>query len=197
MSSSDRSEAITSREIDAVVIPHGSPTRIPAGTRVMIMQKLGGTVTVTTDYGGLYRIDPENLDAIGMEAPAAPLPVAGDEAKSLDDRVWDVLRSCYDPEIPVNIVELGLVYSCQLEPADPADPADPAAPAGTHGRQVANIQMTLTAPGCGMGDILAQDIQKRLEKLPEISKAKVEVVFDPPWNQGMMSEAARLQLGFY
>ena len=154
----------------------------------MIMQKLGGTVTVTTEYGGLYRIDPENLDAIGMEVPAASPAVgatAGDDAKSLDDRVWEVLRSCYDPEIPVNIVELGLVYSCQLDPPD----AD--------GRRVANIQMTLTAPGCGMGDILAQDIQKRLEKLREISRAQVEVVFDPPWNQDMMSEAARLQLGFY
>ena len=188
MSSSDRSEAITTREIEAVVIPHGSTTRIPFGTKVMIMQKLGGTVTVTTEYGGLYRIDPENLDASGMAGPAASPAVgatAGDDAKSLDDRVWEVLRSCYDPEIPVNIVELGLVYSCLLDPPD----AD--------GRRVANIQMTLTAPGCGMGDILAQDIQKRLEKLREISRAQVEVVFDPPWNQDMMSEAARLQLGFY
>ena len=188
MSSSDRSEAITTREIEAVVIPHGSTTRIPFGTKVMIMQKLGGTVTVTTEYGGLYRIDPENLDAIGMEVPAASPAVgatAGDDAKSLDDRVWEVLRSCYDPEIPVNIVELGLVYSCLLDPPD----AD--------GRRVANIQMTLTAPGCGMGDILAQDIQKRLEKLREISRAQVEVVFDPPWNQSMMSEAARLQTGMF
>ena len=185
MSSSDRSEAITTREIDAVVIPHGSPTRIPFGTKVMIMQKLGGTVTVTTEYGGLYRIDPENLDAIGMEVPAAPAAAAAGDAGSLDDRVWEVLRSCYDPEIPVNIVELGLVYSCLLDP-----PAE-------DGRRIANIQMTLTAPGCGMGDILAQDIQKRLEKLPEIARAQVEVVFDPPWNQDMMSEAARLQLGFY
>ena len=162
MSSSDRSEAITTREIDAVVIPHGSPTRIPFGTKVMIMQKLGGTVTVTTEYGGLYRIDPENLDAIGMEVPAAPAAAAAGDAGSLDDRVWEVLRSCYEA-----------------------------------GRRIAKSQMTLAAPGCGMGDILAQDIQKRLEKLPEISRAKVEVVFDPPWNQGMMSEAARLQLGFY
>jgi probable FeS assembly SUF system protein SufT len=185
MSASDRSEAITTREIEAVVIPHGSKTRIPFGTKVMIMQKLGGTVTVTTEYGGLYRIDPENLDAIGLEAPAAAQPAEGAATQSLEDRVWEVLRSCYDPEIPVNIVELGLVYSCLLDP--------PAA----DGRQVANIQMTLTAPGCGMGDVLAQDIQSRLEKLPEISKAQVEVVFDPPWNQGMMSEAARLQLGFY
>ena len=116
MSSSDRSEAITTRALDAVVIPHGSPTRIPFGTKVMIMQKLGGTVTVTTEYGGLYRIDPENLDAIGMEVPAAPAAAAAGDAGSLDDRVWEVLRSCYDPEIPVNIVELGLVYSCLLDP---------------------------------------------------------------------------------
>ena len=185
MSASDRSETITTREIEAVVIPQGSPTRIPVGTKVMIMQKLGGTVTVTTEYGGLYRIDPENLDAIGMEPPVAPSDAEGAANQSLEDRMWEVLRSCYDPEIPVNIVELGLVYSCLLDPP------------GADGKQVANIQMTLTAPGCGMGDILAQDIQKRLEKLPEISKAQVEVVFDPPWNQSMMSEAARLQLGFY
>lgn len=185
MSSSERSEATTTREIPAVVIPHGSPTRIPNGTKVTILQKLGGTVTVTTDYGGLYRIDPENLDAIGLEVPAEPESPVGETPKTLEERVWDVLRTCFDPEIPVNIVELGLVYSCLLDP--------PAA----DGRQAAQIQMTLTAPGCGMGDVLAQDIQKRLEKLPEISSAKVEVVFDPPWNQGMMSEAARLQLGFY
>ncbi len=185
MSSSDRTETITSREVEAVVIPYGSPTRIPLGTKVMVMQQLGGNVTVTTEYGGLYRIDPENLDAIGMAVPADLPAASGEDAQSLEERVWEVLRSCYDPEIPVNIVELGLVYSCLLDPPGP------------DGRQVANIQMTLTAPGCGMGDILAQDIQKRLEKLPEIAGAKVEVVFDPPWNQSMMSEAARLQLGFY
>ena len=186
MGSSDRSEAITTREIDAVVIPHGNKTRIPFGTKVTIMQKLGGTVTVTTEYGGLYRIDPENLDAVGLEVPAAP---AGGRAATRPSRSTTgsgtCCASCYDPEIPVNIVELGLVYSCLLDPP------------GADGRQVANIQMTLTAPGCGMGDILAQDIQTRLEKLPEISEARVEVVFDPPWNQDMMSEAARLQLGFY
>ncbi len=185
MSSSDRIEAVTSRDLDAVVIPHGSPTRIPLGTKVTVMQKLGGTVTVTTEYGGLYRIDPENLDAIGLE-PTLPSPAAsGAGAQSLEERVWDVLRTCYDPEIPVNIVELGLVYSCLLDPPGP------------DGRQAAHIQMTLTAPGCGMGDILAQDIQKRLEKLPEIASAQVDVVLDPPWNQSMMSEAARLELGFY
>jgi probable FeS assembly SUF system protein SufT len=174
------------REIDAIVIPHGSSTRMPAGTRVKVLQELGGSVTVTTEYGGLYRVDPENLDALGMEAKATPAAEpAGAGAKPLEDRVWDVLKTCYDPEIPVNIVELGLVYDCRLSDPDAS------------GKREASIQMTLTAPGCGMGDVLAQDVQKRLEKLPEIGSAKVEVVFDPPWNQSMMSEAARLQLGFY
>lgn len=173
------------RDIDTVVIPHGSTTRMPKGTRVKILQQLGGSVTVTTEYGGLYRVEPENLDALGMEVPPPEAPADGGVDKPLEDRVWDVLRTCYDPEIPVNIVELGLVYDCRLgEP-------------GADGKLPAEIKMTLTAPGCGMGDVLAQDIQKRLEKLPEIGAAKVEVVFDPPWNQSMMSEAARLQLGFY
>ena len=181
----DHEEKTLSREIDAIIIPHGSSTKMPKGTRVKVLQELGGSVTVTTEYGGLYRVDPDNLDALGMEAKA---PAAGPEAagdKPLEERVWDVLRTCYDPEIPVNIVELGLVYDCRLSEPDP------------DGKREASIQMTLTAPGCGMGDVLAEDIRKRLEKLPEIGTAKVEVVFDPPWNQGMMSEAARLQLGFY
>ncbi len=179
-------EIVLSREIEAIVIPHGSTTRMPLGTRVKVLQELGGSVTVTTEYGGLYRVDPENLDALGM----TPAPIAAPGAQEaydrpLEDRVWDVLRTCYDPEIPVNIVELGLVYSCQIGEPDES------------GKRLAQIQMTLTAPGCGMGDVLAQDVQKRLEKLPEIGAAKVEVIFDPPWNQSMMSEAARLQLGFY
>ncbi len=133
------------------------------------------------------------MDGVSTAADTAPAgngivsasAIPADELARLTDDIVSALKTVYDPEIPADIYELGLVYSCQLDP--------PAA----DGRQIANIQMTLTAPGCGMGDILAQDIQKRLEKLPEISQAKVEVVFDPPWNQGMMSEAARLQLGFY
>lgn len=178
-------EITLSREIDSIVIPHGSSTRLPSGTRVKVLQQLGGSVTVTTEHGGLYRVDPENLDALGMEVPPPAAETAAASDRSLEDRVWDVLRSCFDPEIPVNIVELGLVYDCKLGEPD------------GEGKREAAIQMTLTAPGCGMGEVLAQDIQKKLEKLPEIGKAAVEVVFDPPWNQSMMSEAARLQLGFY
>ena len=178
-------EVQLTRDVDTIIIPHGSTTKMPKGTRVKVLQELGGSVTVTTEYGGLYRVDPENLDALGMEAkaPASAPADAGD--KTLEERVWDVLKTCYDPEIPVNIVELGLVYDCRLSDPDEA------------GQREASIQMTLTAPGCGMGDVLAEDVRKRLEKLPEIGTAKVEVVFDPPWNQSMMSEAARLQLGFY
>lgn len=177
-------EITLARDIDTIIIPHGSTTKMPKGTRVKVLQELGGSVTVTTEYGGLYRVDPENLDALGMEAPATvTAPPAAD--KPLEEQVWDVLRTCFDPEIPVNIVELGLVYNLKLAEPD------------AEGRSAAEIQMTLTAPGCGMGDVLAEDVRKRLEKLSGISTAKVEVVFDPPWNQSMMSEAARLQLGFY
>jgi probable FeS assembly SUF system protein SufT len=185
MANANQEEIELSRDVDAIIIPHGSTTRMPKGTRVKVLQELGGSVTVTTEYGGLYRVDPENLDALGMEAkPSVPAAAEGGD-KPLEERVWDVLRSCYDPEIPVNIVELGLVYDCRISEPD------------TLGKREASIQMTLTAPGCGMGDVLAEDVRKRLEKLPEIGGAKVEVVFDPPWNQSMMSEAARLQLGFY
>ena len=177
-------ERTLSREIEAIVIPYGSRTAIPEGTKVRLLQELGGSVTVTTEFGGLYRVDADCFDALGLEPPKSATPAEG-AASSLEDRVWEVLRTCYDPEIPVNIVELGLIYDCHLEPE------------GSAGQQVARIKMTLTAPGCGMGDVLAQDIRHKLEKMPEISRAEVEVVFDPPWNQGMMSEAARLQLGFY
>ncbi len=177
-------ERTLTREIEAIVIPYGSRTAIPAGTNVRLLQELGGSVTVTTEYGGLYRVDSDAFDALGLEPPKTP--GSGELAgQSLEQRVWEVLRTCYDPEIPVNIVELGLIYDCRLDPE------------GDTGQQVAHVKMTLTAPGCGMGDVLAQDIRHKLEKMPEILRAEVEVVFDPPWNQSMMSEAARLQLGFY
>ena len=138
------------REIETIVIPHGSTTRMPKGTKVKVLQQLGGSVTVTTEYGGLYRVDPDNLDALGMEVPPpAAAPADSGDRRPLEDRVWDVLRTCYDPEIPVNIVELGLVYSLQARRARRAD-----------GRRDADIQMTLTAPGCGMGDVLAEDVQQ-------------------------------------
>ncbi len=177
-------EVVLSRDCSAIVIPHGYRTNLPEGTKVRVLQTLGGSVTVTADFGGLFRVDPENFDALGLDAPP-PEDSAAAAAQPLEDRVWAALRTCYDPEIPVDIVELGLVYDCRVEPGESA------------GRSKVTIKMTLTAPGCGMGDVLALDVQQKVERLPEVEKAEVEVVFDPPWNQSMMSDAARLQLGFF
>ncbi len=176
-----REETKISREVPAIQIPDGTPVVIPHGTRVLITQELGGAFTVMTDRGALFRIDPENADALGKEV--AERPVVAAEGESVEERVWSQMKKCYDPEIPVNIVDLGLVYDCTVEERP-------------EGEKLVRIQMTLTAPGCGMGPILADDVKRRIEELPEIAEARVEVVFDPPWNQNMMSEAARLQLGF-
>ena len=184
MSSTSSQPIELARDCEAIVIPHGYRTSLPKGSKVRVVQELGGSVTVTADFGGLFRIDPDAFDAIGRRAPLAEDPVAAG-ARPLEERVWETLRTCYDPEIPVNVVELGLIYDCSLGAA------------GADGRREVSIKMTLTAPGCGMGDVLAQDIATKLEKLSGVGKANVEVVFDPPWNQEMMSEAARLQLGFF
>lgn len=175
--------AVTSRECRAIEIPQGTPAVLPQGTEVRITQQLGGSYTVMTQYGQLLRIDPQDADAIGKEVPAGPAE-AGEAAGSLEDQVWEQLRTCFDPEIPVNVVDLGLVYNCAV-----ADHPE--------GGKKVDIQMTLTAPGCGMGPVLAQDVKTKVEGIPGVKEANVEVVFDPQWNPGMMTEAARLQLGFF
>lgn len=175
----EREEVALTREVGAIQIPDGTPIVLAEGMPVLITQQLGGSFTVMTDRGAMYRVDERNADALGKEASTS----ATTEAKgSLEDRVWSQLRQCYDPEIPVNIVDLGLVYNCELSEG----PDD----------VVIDIKMTLTAPGCGMGPVLAEDVKRRVEGLDGIAEARVDVVFDPPWNQNMMSEAARLQLGF-
>jgi probable FeS assembly SUF system protein SufT len=148
---------------------------------VLITQQLGGSYTVMTDRGALYRVDERDGDALGKEPQAE---TASEERSdlSLEDQVWAQLKKCYDPEIPVNIVDLGLIYNCEI--SDDGDAS------------VVDIKMTLTAPGCGMGPVLAQDVKSRIDELHGVRKALVEIVFDPPWNQNMMTEAARLQLGF-
>ncbi|MCB1007667.1 MAG: putative Fe-S cluster assembly protein SufT [Acidobacteria bacterium] len=180
-----REEHTLRRPCEAIVIPYGTKSELPAGTVVRVMQRLGGALTVAADFGGLYRIDPENFDALGLEKPESATPAAHPTDRPLEDRVWDELRTCFDPEIPVNIVELGLVYDCTVEPSTQPE------------RQNVRVKMTLTAPGCGMGDVLADDVRTKLERLPDVARADVELVFDPPWSQEMMSDAARLQLGFY
>jgi len=173
------------REIEATLIPSGYPITLAEGTDVVITQSLGDTYTVTTDQGVLVRIDGEDADALGKKTTASPSPgsTAEDGApQSVEEAVWAQLRTCYDPEIPVNIVELGLVYRCAAQPL----------PDG--GNRV-EVKFTLTAPGCGMGDVLKTDLQRKIQRLPNIAEVDIEVVFQPQWNPNMMSEAARLQLG--
>lgn len=173
-----------SREVMATMIPYGQRTRLPKGSKVEITQELGGSYTVVCDYG-MVRIEGKDADALGIQpvaGPAAPAPEEPKDASAVARGVWDQLKTCYDPEIPVNIVELGLVYECKVEPR----------PEGGFGVQV---KMTLTAPGCGMGPTIAEEARVKIQTLAGVREAAVELVLDPPWTSSMMSEAAKLQLG--
>ena len=168
------------RDVEAREIPSGTPITLRAGDPVAITQSLGGSYTVITTSGFMARIDGKDADAIGETVVAAD--AAAQEGKTSDELCWDQLRTCYDPEIPVNIVDLGLVYKCEL-----SDLAD--------GGKKADVRFTLTAPGCGMGDTLKEDIKLKLLSVPGVKEADVQVLFDPPWSMAMMSDAAKLQLG--
>ncbi len=168
-------------DVEAVMVPAGVAVTLRAGKTGFITQALGGSFTVYIE-GNLFRVAGRNADALGKELSSPlelPPNATDDDVKEL---VWEQMKSCYDPEIPVNIVELGLIYECDLLPA-------------TDGKRIAKITMTLTAPGCGMGEVLVQDVREKVEMVPTIERAEVELVFDPPWNQSMMSDAARLQTG--
>ena len=176
-------EPITlARECETVEIPSGIKTVLPAGTTVRIMQFLGSGYTVTSESGCMHRIDVKDAEALGITTVAAVEPVAGD-GKFSEQLVWNQLRTVYDPEIPVNIADLGLIYSCVSTPLEP-------------GGYKVEIKMSMTAPGCGMGNVLKADVEGKVAKVPEVKEVHVEVVFDPPWGPARMSEAARLQLGF-
>lgn len=170
-----------SRDCAAVLVPQGERVTLPAGSVGYITQALGGSFTVFVE-GNLFRIAGEDADALGKEPPEAIALAedAGDD--EVEALVWSQLRTCFDPEIPVNIVELGLVYSVELGRRE-------------DGARRVEIRMTLTAPACGMGDILVDDVRSKVERIPTIAEADVELVFDPPWNQTMMSEAAKLETG--
>ena len=174
------------RECEVVQIPQGLPTTLEAGTMAVITQALGDTYTIQVPtLGGLYRIAGKDADAIGkalaVSDGAAPIDPNAPVEKEL---IWAQLRNVYDPEIPVNIVDLGLVYDLNILPL------------AAGGCRI-EVKMTLTAPGCGMGDVIAYDAKTRIESVPAVKEADVEVVFDPPWNQQMMSEAARVQLDMF
>ena len=172
------------RDCEAALIRQGTPVTLREGDPVYVTQALGGSVTVNVG-GNLARISAENVDALGMSAQAMPTERAtssGDGSVDID-LIWEQLSTCYDPEIPINIVELGLIYRCEVMPSN-------------HGNRV-EIDMTLTAPGCGMGPFLVEDVRAKIAQLPNVHEVDVELVFDPPWSQDMMSEAARLQTGLY
>ncbi|SFF25092.1 probable FeS assembly SUF system protein SufT [Fontimonas thermophila] len=171
------------RDVIGILIPQGTKVELPEGASGAITQALGGSFTVQVE-GHLFRIDGKDADALGKEpvkGPEVP-PDASDE--ELEKAVWAQLHTCYDPEIPVDIVELGLVYECKIEPLG-------------EGQRRAKVRMTLTAPGCGMGDILVGDVKSKILALPTIAEADVELVFDPPWNPSMMSDAAKLATGMF
>ena len=170
-----------SRDVSAIIIPAGEQVKLREGTNGYITQALGGSFTVYVE-GNLFRVSGTDADALGKEP--VPPPKVPDNASDADIQavIWDQLKTCYDPEIPVDIVNLGLVYRCDVTPLG-------------NGERSVSVDMTLTAPGCGMGDVLVEDAREKIAVIPTIADVTVELVFDPPWNVGMMTEEARLQTG--
>jgi probable FeS assembly SUF system protein SufT len=174
---------VVNREVRAVIVPAGVEVKLKPGQAGYITQALGGSFTVYLE-GNLLRIAGEDADAIGKESVKAPeLPPNATE-EDVRKLAWDQMRTCYDPEIPINIVDLGLVYECEVKPNE-------------DGTRTVEVSLTLTAPGCGMGDVLVEDVKDKVQRIPTVRDARVELTFDPPWNQSMMSEAARLQTGMF
>ncbi len=180
-------EVVTlTRDCAATMVPWGSPVTLEQGDIAYITQQLGGSFTVMVG-GNLYRIDGKDADALDKEPPEAPAALPAQQAtrENVERAAWAQLRTCYDPEIPIDIVELGLVYACDVTAVKEGE-----------GFRVA-VKMTLTAPGCGMGNFLAQEVYDKLLAIPGVAQAHVQLVWDPPWNRSMMSEAARLEAGMY
>lgn len=181
----ENKECTLSRDCDAITIPSGDPVTLKQGSRVHITQTLGGSYTVMTEVG-LAQISGENADALGeepIESVASGSSAAETAELPLDENlILEQLRHCYDPEIPVNIVDLGLVYHCGIEKKET-------------GRHHVDVQMTLTAPGCGMGPAIAADAKSKILALPHVDSADVNLVWEPPWNQEMISEEGKMKLG--
>ncbi len=177
---SHQSSATTTREVEVTRIPSGERITLPTGTEVLITQALGGSFTILVpSQAGLYRIEGQDADAIGQEGNSgSEMPIDGD----LEQAAWDQLKTCYDPEIPVNIVDLGLVYSLSVKPHQ-------------EGGSEVNVQMTLTAPGCGMGPIIASEARQKILALDGVADANVDLVWDPPWTPDRISEEGKQKLG--
>lgn len=171
------------RDTELISIPYGKPVTLPANAEIQVMQARGSSISVAHE-GRLYLLEGDQLDSIGLAPlPRATLPADADD-DALEAFIWAQLHTCFDPEIPVDIVELGLVYGCRIDTL-------------LTGERMVNIKMTLTAPGCGMGEVIAADARRKIMGAPQVSKVHVEIVFDPPWSREMMSETARLELGMF
>ncbi|MEQ1861772.1 MAG: putative Fe-S cluster assembly protein SufT [Chthoniobacteraceae bacterium] len=179
----ENTEVTLTRDVEVVRIPSGEKVTLPKGGTIVITQALGGSYTIWTPEG-LARIADENADALGLEVTIKQDEGdAGGPAPKVEDKaVWDQLRTCYDPEIPVNIVDLGLVYDCAIEQPEGAS-------------ATVLVKMTLTAPGCGMGPTIAAEARAKIVSVPGVADATVDLVWDPPWNQNMISEAGKMKLG--
>ena len=178
------SEQVTvERDVEASVVPSGTRVTLEKGETATITQSLGGTFTVVVN-GNMFRIDGKDADAIGQELELTPTEKVdkAESAEDLEKQVWDQMKTCYDPEIPVNIVDLGLIYDCHLEEFE----------AGSH---KASVKMTLTAPGCGMGPSIQADVENKILCVETVNEVEVELVWEPQWSRDMMTEAARLELG--
>ncbi|MBT8082101.1 MAG: putative Fe-S cluster assembly protein SufT [Gammaproteobacteria bacterium] len=177
----DNEPVTLTRDVRAIVVPIGEAITLDKGTEGFITQALGGSFTVYIE-GNLFRISGIDADALGKEPVEPPSVPENATDADIQSVIWEQLKTCYDPEIPVDIVNLGLVYKCEVTPLG-------------NGERSVDVEMTLTAPGCGMGDVIVQDAREKIAIVPTVSDVKVELVFDPPWNIGMMSDEARLQTG--
>ena len=170
-----------SRDCPVIQIPNGLPSHLAGGTPVRVMQSLGTSYTLSDDRGQMFRLDVRDADALGLATIAVEDTPRAEVFR--EEMLWEQLKTVFDPEIPVNIADLGLIYSATVVPLE------------SSGKRV-EIKMSMTAPGCGMGNVLKAEVENKLSRLPEVMEVHVDVVFDPPWHPGMMSEAAKLQLGF-
>ena len=184
MNRRQREDVLVRRTVTVETIPSGQPFELQEGQLAQITQALGSSFTLVVE-GQLVRLRGDDADAIGKEPPESIVVPENVSTADIEPLIWETLKSCYDPEIPVNIVDLGLIYRCEVTPID------------AHGDVQVVIDMTLTAPGCGMGTLIADEAQAKLLTIPGVAEAEVTLVWDPPWSREMMSEAARLEMGLY
>lgn len=180
----ERETIVLTRDVNIVTIPDGNHGTLNKGDEVTIHQSLGNNYTVVTEHGHMVRISGVDADALGKESHELHTLVSETSPESVEKNCWEVMKTVYDPEIPVNIVDLGLVYDCQVTSTG-------------EGNNEVHVQMTLTAPGCGMGPVIQSDVEKCIRALPGVESVIVEVVLEPPWSQEMMSEVAQVQLGLF